>query len=105
MIRRSITVLACALVLGTFGMARAAAPAAKPTASAAKPAAAAALVDINSASKEELMKLPSIGEAIAGKIIAGRPWTNKAQLLSKKLLTKAAYDKVSPLIVAKQAGK
>lgn len=101
MIRKCASVLACILVLGFAGTVRAAAPATKPAA----PAAAAALVDINSASKEDLMKLPSIGEAIANKIVAGRPWANKSQLLSKKLLTKAAYDKVAPLIVARQASK
>ncbi len=99
--RRSIATLACLLVLSFAGPSRAAAPPAKPSA----PAAAAALVDINSASKDELMKLPAIGEAIANKIVAGRPWANKSQLLSKKLLTKSAYDKVAPLIVARQAGK
>ena len=81
---------------------------AKPAAAPAAPAPATAdanKVDINSATKEQLAKLPAIGEAIAGKIIAGRPWANKAQLLSKNILTKAAYDKVAPLIVAKQAGK
>ena len=81
---------------------------AKPAAAvaAAKPApaaAAAALVDLNSASKADLMKLPGIGEAISAKIIAGRPWANKAQLLAKGLVTKPAYDKLSARVIAKQA--
>jgi competence protein ComEA len=73
---------------------------------AAKPApaaAAAALVDLNSASKADLMKLPGIGEAISAKIIAGRPWANKSQLLAKSLVSKPAYDKLSALVIAKQA--
>jgi DNA uptake protein ComE-like DNA-binding protein len=79
-------------------------PAAVPVAAAqAKPAAAAALVDLNSATKADLMKLPGIGEAISAKIIAGRPWANKAQLLSKGLVSKPVYDKLSALVVAKQA--
>ncbi len=97
-----------ALAPAATDVARAAAPA-KPSAAPAKPAAPATAeankVDINSATREQLMKLPAIGEAIAGKIIAGRPWANKSQLLSKNVLTKSAYDKVAPLIVAKQAGK
>jgi competence protein ComEA len=83
----------------------AAAAAAKPVAAAAaaKPAAVGALVDLNSASKAELMKLPGIGEAISAKIIAGRPWANKAQLVSKGLVTKTVYDKLSASVIAKQA--
>lgn len=107
-----MTLSLAALAPAAMDVARAAAAAkpAKPAAAPAKPAAAPATaeankVDINSATKDQLMKLPAIGEAIAGKIIAGRPWANKAQLLSKNVLTKAAYDKVAPLIVAKQAGK
>lgn len=74
-------------------------------AAAATPAKPAApLVDINSAGKEALMKLPAVGEAIAAKIVAGRPWASKAQLLSKGVLGKAAYNKVAPLIVARQPG-
>ena len=71
--------------------------------SAPTAAAAGALVDLNSASKADLMKLPGIGEAISAKIIAGRPWANKAQLLAKGLVTKPAYDKLSARVIAKQA--
>ena len=65
-------------------------------------ATAGSLVDLNSASKADLMALPGVGEAISAKIIAGRPWANKGQLLAKGLLGKAAYDKLSPLVIAKQ---
>ena len=98
--------VALVLTLTLVALAPAATDVARAAAATPAPATADAnKVDINSATKDQLMKLPAIGEAIAGKIIAGRPWANKAQLLSKNVLTKAAYDKVAPLIVAKQAGK
>ena len=61
------------------------------------------MVDINSATKEELMKVPGIGDATADKIIAGRPFASKAQLLSKGLVTKAQYAKIKGMVTAKQA--
>lgn len=79
-----------------------------PAASAAAPAApattaaAANLVDLNSATKAELMKLPGIGEAISDRIIKARPFANKSQLLSKGLVSKAVYDKLSSLVIAKK---
>ena len=60
-------------------------------------------IDINSASKEDLMKLAGIGEATADKIIAGRPYTSKAQLESKGIVTKAQYAKIRAHVTAKQA--
>ena len=68
-----------------------------------KKAAKASLVDINSATKDELTALPGIGDAYSQKIIDGRPYSNKAQLLSKKILPKATYDGVKAQIVAKHA--
>jgi competence protein ComEA len=68
-----------------------------------KKAAKANLVDINSASKDELVALPGIGDAYAQKIIDGRPYTSKAQLVSKKILPKATYEGVKAQIVAKHA--
>src|SRR5262245_23141493 len=59
-------------------------------------------VDINSATKEDLMKLPGIGDAIADKIIAGRPFKTKGELLSKKIVNKGQYSKMRSLIIAKQ---
>jgi competence protein ComEA len=74
-----------------------------PAAPAAKaPAAAAKLVDINSATKEELEALPGIGKARSAAIIAGRPYKGKDELVSKKVLNAGDYAKVKDLIIAKQ---
>lgn len=60
------------------------------------------LVDLNSASKAELMKLPAVGDAISDKIIAGRPWKSKYDLVVKKVVTRAAYEKFSRFVIARQ---
>jgi DNA uptake protein ComE-like DNA-binding protein len=64
--------------------------------------ASSKLLDINSASADELKALPGIGEAYSAAIIKNRPYANKRQLLSKKVIPQATYDKISDQIIAKQ---
>src|SRR5215510_9752659 len=59
-------------------------------------------IDINSATKQELMTIPGIGDAYAQKIIDGRPYRAKNELVQKKIIPEATYDKISDQIVAKQ---
>src|SRR4051794_18323976 len=80
-----------------------AAPATKPAAPAATTAAPSqgALIDINTASKDQLDALPQIGAARAEAIIKGRPYKAKTELLDRRIIPENAYKAIRHKIVAK----
>lgn len=81
------------------------APAATPSAAPkgdAKADAKAELIDINSASAEELGRLKGIGEARSAAIVKGRPYRGKDELVRRKIVPEAVYAGIKDQIIAKQ---
>ena len=60
-------------------------------------------VDLNTATKEQLMTLPNVSSAEAERIIAGRPYERPEELVSRHVLSKKEYDRISDLLKVKKA--
>jgi competence protein ComEA len=106
------TALTLGLLTASPSMAQTPQPAAKsdkmapapktPADSKMAPAAKSDLLDINSASAEQLDALPGIGKAYSAAIIKGRPYKGKDELVQKNIVPQKTYDGIKDKIIAKQ---
>lgn len=96
------TLLAASLLLALPFSMTAQKPAAKTAAAAATPADK---LDINTATADQLKAFPGIGDAYSKRIIDGRPYTAKNQLVSRGVLPEGVYNKIKDSIIASKPKK
>ena len=101
LIIRVLLLVAALTLFSSMSVAQAAGAKTAPKTDTAK-AAASDLVDINSATKDQLDALPGIGAAYSQKIIDGRPYKMKTDLVRKKIIPQATYNKIKDKVIAKQ---
>ena len=98
----AVLIFALSLVSGTGGAQSTSVPSSAGSAMDAAKSMAGKL-DINTATLDQLKELPGIGDAYSQKIVAGRPYRAKNELVQKKIIPQGVYDKIKDMIIAKQA--
>lgn len=114
---RHLTLFVALLMIASFGYAQAAGTASdnssktsttssksKKSSTSASKTSKSAKLDINSASKDQLSQLPGIGDALSQKIIDGRPYNAKNDLVRRKIIPQSTYDGIKDQIIAHRAG-